>query len=60
MSLSTLELTKPSSTPFAKRSQAIVNFLEFIGAGCKFWMERANVRRGAGYRNPKRSQLVAE
>ncbi len=25
-----------------------------------FWMERANVRCGAGYRNPKRSELVAE
>jgi len=25
-----------------------------------FRMEGANVRRGAGYRNPKRSQLVAE
>ena len=25
-----------------------------------FWMERANVRRGAGYRTPKRCQLVAE
>ena len=25
-----------------------------------FWMERANVRRGAGYRSPKRSQLVTE
>ncbi len=25
-----------------------------------FWMERANVRRGAGYRNAQRSELLAE
>ncbi len=26
----------------------------------EFWMERANMRCGAGYRNPERSELLAE
>ena len=26
----------------------------------EFWMERTNMHRGAGYRNPERSELLAE